>query len=223
MMRQVGRRIALFFIPLLSSWLIRLWFSTCRITIHNGTYREQAERRGKPIIGTCWHYAIIGIFSFYREMPLVLMISSSKDGDFLTRMAELLNFSVVRGSSNRKGAVAAKELIRELRKGKSAGLVADGSQGPARIAQGGALLLAAKTDATILPMLWSASSYFALNTWDKLIIPKPFARIDLFYGKPVILPETFTMAGSEEYRKDLEMNLNSIYEDAWLLHGKKFH
>lgn len=218
-----GRKIALYIIPFLASWLVRLWFATCRIRVHNQENREAAERYGKPIVGTTWHYAIMGIFAFYREVPVVLMISSSSDGDFLTRMAERLNFSVVRGSSNRKGAAAAKELIRELRRGKNAGLVADGSQGPARIAQSGSLLLAGKAGGIVLPMLWSASRYFAFKTWDRLIIPKPFSRIDLFYGAPMHIPDGIRASELGEHRQALEENLNTIYDAAWALHGRKSH
>jgi len=218
-----GRKVALAVLPAAATWLIKCWFATCRIRVHGKEHLAEAEKRGTPIIGTCWHYSVLGIFIFYKEYPLVLMVSSSKDGDFLTRIAERLGFSVVRGSSNRKGAKAAIELIRELRKGKNAGLVADGSQGPARIAQSGTLLLAAKTSGTVLPMLLSANKYYAFNTWDRLIFPKPFAQIDLFYGDPLIIPAGLKVSESEEYRLILEKKLNNLYKQAWQLHGRDCH
>ena len=84
-------------------------------------------------------------------------------------------------------------------------------------------MLAAKTGGTILPMMWSASSYFAFNTWDRLIVPKPFATIHLFYGDPILIPKDIKISDSETYRQQLEDNLNSIYSEAWQLHGKESH
>lgn len=127
------------------------------------------------------------------------------------------------GATNRRGAKAAIELIRELRSCKHCGLVADGSQGPARIAQAGPLLLAGKSGGIVLPMAYSASCYITFKTWDRLILPKPFSTIDVFYGKPFMIPNEVKAGDLEDYRPKLENSLNVLYEEAWSLHGKKEH
>jgi len=222
-MKAFPRRIALLVIPRLAAWVVRSWFATCRIREHEAQHLQRLQASATPFIGTSWHYCVLGIFTICRKLSGVLMISASDDGDYLARMAEHLGYSVVRGSSNRKGAAAAKVLIRELRRGKNCGLVADGSQGPARIAQPGSLLLAARTGGTILPFVYSASSYFTFNTWDRLILPKPFSRIEVFYGEPMTVPAGMKTADMEEYRQKLEDALNALYVRAWKEQGKEHH
>lgn len=219
----IKRRIGLFLLPLLGSWFYKIWFATIRIRSHDIEKRYEAENTGKPLIGICWHYCILAIFAIYRDYPLTLMISASKDGEYLARMVERLGFPVVRGSSNRQGAKAAREFIRELLRGNNTGLVADGSQGPARIAQEGSLFMAAKSGAVVVPMLYSASRYYSFKTWDKLILPKLFSTINVYYGDPLILPEETKAKGLKEFRLMLEENLNAIYAKAWQLYGKNEH
>jgi lysophospholipid acyltransferase (LPLAT)-like uncharacterized protein len=219
----IGRKIALAIIPFLGEMFVRLWFSTCRFREHNIEWRRQLEEEGKPIVGVSWHYCVLGVFAICRNVPLVFMISASNDGDLLSRTAERLGFSVVRGSRNRRGASAAKELIKELRRGKNGALIADGSQGPARKAQSGPVLLAARSGGSILPMLYSATRYYRFKTWDRLILPKLFSRIDIVYGKPIVVPEDVKSGNLEEYRNMVETGLNEVYREAWELQGKTSH
>ena len=151
------------------------------------------------------------------------MVSPSNDGDYLARLIERLGFSAVRGSSNRRGAKAAIELIRLLRSGKNCGIVADGSQGPARKAQAGPLLLAGKSGGVVLPMAYSASKYITFKTWDRLILPKPFSTIDVFYGKPFTIPEDVKAGNLEEYQPKLQNSLNALYSEAWRMQGREEH
>jgi lysophospholipid acyltransferase (LPLAT)-like uncharacterized protein len=219
----LGRRISLYFVPLICAPLVKIWYLTCKVRLHNIAWRKEAEQSGKPIIRTCWHYCVLGLFAVYTNNPLVIMVSASNDGDYLARLIEKLGFSAVRGSSNRRGAKAAIELIRELRSGKHCGLVADGSQGPARRAQAGPLLLAGKSGGMVLPMVYSVSSYITFKTWDRLILPKPFSTIDVVYGKPFLVPKEVKAGDLGGYRSKLENCLNALYEEAWSLHGKKGH
>lgn len=223
MKKSLGRRLNLFLLPLLVAVVVRLWYATCKVRLHNTKWCEEAEQSGSPVVRTCWHYCVLGIFAVYRRNPLVIMVSGSKDGEYLARLMEKLNFSVVRGSSNRNGAQAAKQLIRELRNGKNCGLVADGSQGPAKVAQSGPLLIAGRTGGVVLPMAYSANRYFTFNTWDRLILPKPFSTIDVYYGQPLTVPAEVKANDLEEYRDDLEKRLNTLYDSVWALQGKTSH
>ncbi len=217
------RRLALVVLPLLAAWLLKLWFFTCRKRIRNREYLQEALATKRPVLFTSWHYSILNIVLLAGKIPMTLMVSSSNDGDLLALMLQRLGFSVVRGSSHRKGMIAAKELIREMRAGKNSGVVADGSQGPAMIAQAGPLLLAAKSGRIVLPINCSASRYFTFKSWDRLILPRPFSSIDFVYGKPIYLPEGVRASSLDEYRDTLEIALNEVYREAWDLHGKEKH
>ncbi len=181
------------------------------------------DRGETNIVASFWHYSIIFIFYFVRKYSATAMVSSSRDGEYIARLAGELGFNTVRGSKNHKGVEALKGMLRAVRAGDNGAIVADGSQGPARKAQAGALLVAAKTGKPIVPMVWAASSYFTIKSWDKTAIPKPFSRIDLYFGEPMYLPRKVSADELEQYRHLLEKNLNELYSKAWSLYGKTSH
>ena len=123
-----------------------------------------------------------------RHYTATAMVSASRDGEYLARLAEKFGFATVRGSKNNKSVEGLKAMLRAVRKGSNAAIVADGSQGPPKIVQAGSILLAARTGVPIIPMVYAASSYFTINSWDRTIIPKPFSRIDFYYGEPLFVP-----------------------------------
>lgn len=203
--------------------LIRMWFSTCRVLVHDPQNFLDPHITGKPVIASFWHYSLLYFFYFMRGYRVTAMVSSSRDGEYIAGLARHFGFSTARGSRNNKGMEGLKALFRAIRKGDSCALVADGSQGPPRIAQPGAILLASRSGAPILPMLWVADRYYTVRSWDKTVIPKPFSRIDYYYGEPITVPAELKAEGLEEYRMLLEQRLNALYEKAWGQYGKASH
>jgi lysophospholipid acyltransferase (LPLAT)-like uncharacterized protein len=61
----------------------------------------------------------------------------------------------------------------------------DGPRGPLYEAKPGAVLLAAKPNAAILPFSISLDRYWQLPSWDKIQIPKPFARAVVVIGQQI--------------------------------------
>jgi len=210
-------------VPVTLALLIRLWFCTCRVRVHNLENFLDPKKTGKPVIAAFWHYSIIYFFYFVRGYPVTAMVSASRDGEYIARLAKQFGFTPVRGSRNNKGAEGLKSLIRAIRGDSNCALVADGSQGPPRIAQPGAILLASRSGAPVLPMLWSAKSYFTVRSWDRTVIPKPFTRIDYYYGEPLFVPAELKTEGIEEYRLLLEQRLNALYVEAWGQYNKGEH
>jgi hypothetical protein len=72
-------------------------------------------------------------------------------------------------------------------------------------------------------MVCAASRYFAVKSWDKTIIPKPFSRIDFYYGEPLFVPQKVKPEELEDYRLHLEQRLNELYKKAWGRYGKISH
>ncbi|OKY75949.1 MAG: hypothetical protein BM485_06340 [Desulfobulbaceae bacterium DB1] len=217
------RRFCLWAAPLLFRIVSFALFATCRVTRHGHEHFRHLIAGNKPFIVSFWHYGVIYIVHHARHVPFVAMVSASKDGEYIARILEGKGFSTVRGSRN-KGAIGAmKGLMREMRNGKTVVLVADGSQGPARKAQAGTILLASRTGAPILPVGWAASRYKSFRSWDRTAIPLPFSRVALCYGRPFFVPLELDNAGLEEYRLKLERALDDIYEKSWEEFGRKEH
>lgn len=216
-------RLSLHVVPTIFVWFVKVLFLTCRVRVHGRKYRDSLAERGVPIVGSIWHYAIIYVLYYMRKESGVAMVSASKDGEYISRIAQKVGFATVRGSRNKGGMQAMKALIRYMRQGRNAAIVADGSQGPARVAQAGPIVLASRTSAAVLPMLWSCSRYKRFGSWDGTVLPMPFSRIDFFYGEPFDVPPKIKSAEIEEYRLLLEKRLNVLYVEAWRLQAKTEH
>ena len=74
-------------------------------------------------------------------------------------------------------------MIRVVRAGKSAAFTVDGPRGPIYQVKPGAVLLAAKSGAAILPFSISLDRFWQLPSWDGIQIPKPFARAVVVIGE----------------------------------------
>ena len=210
-------------VPVVFLWLSVILFATCRIKVHGQKYWDQIEARQGPAIGSFWHYSIFFILYFMRKKNGVAMVSASRDGEFVNRIVRKMGYETVRGSRKKGGVQAIKGLIRHMREGKNAAIVADGSQGPERIVQAGCIVLASRAGAPILPMLWSCSRYKRFGSWDGTALPLPFSKIDFFYGEPLDVPPKIKSEEVEKYRMILENRLNDLYNEAWVLHGKTEH
>ncbi len=201
-------------VPRLYVGLSMLWFSSCRLHVEGNAHLQDVVKQGGGV-ATFWHYSILYMFYHLRSFPAAIMVSASKDGEYIARLAQLLGHTPVRGSAHRQGVRALKHLMREVEAGRNAGIVADGSQGPARKLQAGSILLASKSGRPILPMVWAASRYITFNSWDKTVVPLPFSRIHFQYGEPLFVPAGIKGEELEKYRLELEGRLNGIYERAW--------
>ncbi len=129
----------------------------------------------------------------------------------------------VRGSRNRQGISALKNMIEIMAEGRNAAIIADGSQGPPRKAQAGGVLLAARSGCPIMPVSWSASSYWTFRSWDRTALPKPFSRIEVLVGPPLSVPREASGAGLETYRLQMEEALEETYSEVWRRMGKNEH
>lgn len=207
-------RCSLVVIPWLVVGFIRIWFATCKIKVR-GDAPLWEHAAGDTGIAAFWHYSFLYLFYYFRKYPSAIMVSASGDGEYIARAAQLLGHVPVRGSSNRDGVKALREMIELLRQGRNSAIVADGSQGPARKAQAGCILMASKSGKPIFPLAWAANRCLVFNSWDRTVVPLPFATIVLHHGEPLPVPASLSSAQIEAYRLELEQRLNSLYDEVW--------
>lgn len=223
MSQKLRYKIGVRVIPFVVYWLMRCWFKTCRTTIHGYKGYQELLDSGEGTILSCWHYSIAFHFYTQRKDRGVAMVSASRDGEYIARLAGHYGFDTVRGSSNSQGMSALKKLLRKVKEGNNAAIVADGSQGPPLKLQAGAILLASRTGRPILPIVWSGDRYIAFDSWDRMILPKPFSRVEYFYGDPFYVPAKIGQEELEKYRIELDKILNDLYGKAWQMQGKTEH
>jgi lysophospholipid acyltransferase (LPLAT)-like uncharacterized protein len=182
------------------------------------TYRWRAEglehydaivASGKQPILAFWHGRILPAMYFFRNRGIVVMISLNFDGEWIGRTIQRFGYGVARGSTSRGGARALVQLRRELSDGRPAGFALDGPRGPARVAQAGAVFLAAAAGHPVLPFHAEADRYWTARSWDQTQVPKPFARVALVVGEPLFVPDT-REATIERYRVELQTRLAAL-------------
>jgi hypothetical protein len=198
-------------IPYLLFGVVYLWCMTLRSKNLNEEEENHFKNLTGPYILTLWHGRIFYLFYYLRRHPdYFLLISPSEDGDLLARLARLMGYSVIRGSTYKKAVSAARSLIKVLRRNQRIIIIADGSRGPRCVAQPGSVQLAGITGAPIFPMTFGTKNKVVLNSWDKFVIPLPFTRCTLSFSSPISLPPKSSEQIIEEKRLELENALNQI-------------
>ncbi len=154
-----------------------------------------------------WHqqfFAAIRPFKRYEKYQPALMISRSRDGAIIAAVARQTGWKTVRGSSSRGGKSALRSMIRHLRCANLAAHILDGPTGPIGIVKAGAIRLAHAAQATIVPFSVSADRAVYFNSWDRFMLPLPFARVTLRFGDPVRFAPTNNPDAFEQQRVRLE-------------------
>lgn len=143
--------------------------------------------------------------------PATLMVSPSKDGEFTKRAGTLLGLHIIRGSSSgrsdksKRGVSAARESMEVMKKGGCIVMTIDGPKGPREIVGIGTIKLAQQMGVPILVYGLSANAK-RLDTWDRLLWPRPFARGAVVIPEPI---QTSKSMDSEELRLRVENALRA--------------
>ena len=196
--------------PPLVALLVKVLLLSCRVIKVEGKHfeKEAMAKSGGGAIYVTWHQRMAYHFHYFGSRHVTVMISQSRDGEYAARIAKWLGFKNVRGSSTRGGRAALKELIQGIKNGEIGGMLADGPLGPARVAKKGSVVMARDTQAPLIPILWGVDRCWTLKTWDRYMIPKPFARLVYYFGEPVWVPPSAGKTDLESYRTMLEHRLN---------------
>ena len=109
-----------------------------------------------------------------------------------------------------RGARAIRELIRWVRDGWDIALTVDGPRGPRHVLKPGVLEIAKLTGCPIVPAAVSSKSYWQFRSWDKFQFPRPFTRIQVVFGDPVLVPRESTPDALESQRKQIERTLQDL-------------
>ena len=120
------------------------------------------------------------------------MISQSKDGDIIAGIAEKSGWHAVRGSSSRDGRPGPQRDGRSPERSGLAAHVVDGPRGPAGVIKAGVVSLARATGAVVVPVYATADRAWYFNSWDRFMLPKPFARVTLRFGEILDLTSGMT-------------------------------
>ncbi len=165
--------------------LLRALSFTWRVRFVNPEVTGALTDARRAFIYVLWHGNLLPLLWSHRDRQVAIIISEHADGEIVARIAMALGFRTVRGSTSRGAARALLGACREIEAGHSLAITPDGPRGPAHSVAPGAAVIAQRTGAPMVPVAASASGSWRLGSWDRFLIPKPFARITVAYGQPI--------------------------------------
>lgn len=204
----------------LGAWIIYAVVRSIAATIRY-TWDDRSGFAADQAIYCVWHNRLalcLKAYSTYarpraKTRGLAAIVSASRDGAFLTGILECFGVQPVRGSSSRRGAQALLELTSWAEQGYDLAITPDGPRGPCYVVREGTMMLAQVTGLPIIPASYSLNWQWRLKSWDRFIVPLPFARCDMIVGKPVRVPREASDAEREVLRKQLEESLRAMSRD----------
>jgi lysophospholipid acyltransferase (LPLAT)-like uncharacterized protein len=148
-----------------------------------------------------------------RRSRSVVMVSRHRDGELIAQAVERIGFTTVRGSSTQGASQAVRDLLRGF--GDRPWVVTpDGPQGPRGSVKEGLIRLAQESLRPIQPMAGAARPAHVFGSWDRFVLPWPFARVVVCFGAPLPVPLGLDDAGRAALARELEQRLLQCEEDA---------
>lgn len=162
--------------------LARLWLSTLRISF----LQHPAPSDPRPWVLCFFHGQQFALLRWPRRRKTAALVSLSRDGDIQAKALPVLGLTVRRGSSSRGGARGLASLVRLLRSGLDVAFAVDGPRGPWGAVHPGADAAARHAQGVLIPMGCACSHGLTFHrTWDRFLLPWPFARVVVVLGVPI--------------------------------------
>jgi len=210
---SLRQRIVLSLIVALGSAVIRLIGSTLRVAI---SFEEGAQTtlEQRPLIGSFWHSCIIPASYICRGLGVRVMSSYSYDGEYMGRIIQGLGYVAVKGSSSRNPVKALLGLRRALADGWTVAFTLDGPRGPRHKVKPGPVGLGRSSGVPLTTFHVGVDKAWVLSSWDRMMIPKPFSRVLIRFGKLIHVPQDANDADLVLYNDELQAALDRVNEFA---------
>ncbi len=189
--------------------------ATSKIIKFNKEIVDKLKNKFGSVIYAFWHGRQFILVYSHKFENISIMTSYSKDGELQTNILSKFGYDLVRGSHKKRGAVEATlEIIKKIENGQDVAFAVDGPHGPGFEVKPGVLFIAQKTGRPIIPVATSAKHKKILSNWDRYLIPAPFNKCVIVYGKPVEVKKEDDLQAKS---KELENALNEVMKTADML------
>ena len=205
-------RVALTITSHVIALILRLIYCTCRLTVRNAQYREDAEAQYGAVVIAFWHEVLPLAVWRYRNSGVNTLTSYSRDGDMIARVIARFGIPAMRGSSSRGGHEALQRMTYAVQQGVTVAITPDGPRGPRRELKLGPAVVSARASAPVVPIGLAVSRCWRMNSWDRMVIPKPFARIVCEYGEAIPPSDVLDRPAVDAKRLEIEQGLNAVQE-----------
>lgn len=205
------QRIVLNIIIFFGYGIIRLLGPTLRVAV---SYEDGAQEKldARPLVASFWHSCMIPATYIFRDMGIRVMSSFSYDGEYMGRIIRKFGFVAVKGSSSRNPVRALLGLRRALDEGWTVGFTLDGPRGPRHKVKPGPVALARSAGLAMTTFHAAVEKGWTLNSWDRMVIPRPFSKVLVRVGKLIAVPKDASDEDLARYTDELQATLDRVYE-----------
>ncbi len=195
---------------------IRFVYFTTFVKYRNIKRIQDYMKDGKPVILVFWHSRSILTPKFWNDVlgmrrhPIYGIFSTHRDGQLIGKLFKLLGVKNIITSSKDmvQASRVAMKSMHLLKEGKSIGFTPDGPVGPRmNFVSDSAFLFARISGAPVVPVYISAKSPKILNSWDKLLIPKPFHNVVIEVGDFLFIDKKISDEDFVNVKKNFERSM----------------
>jgi lysophospholipid acyltransferase (LPLAT)-like uncharacterized protein len=205
-MSSFSDRLVLSSAPWLAAKLVKLIYLLLKPESIGEDKPKEIWAEGRHIIFATWHDQLLLIAPGYTGGPAKALISKSKDGELIARVVSYFGLGTVRGSSNRGGRAAFRELVQLSKEPCTLGITPDGPTGPRHQLKEGVVQLARLSGRPIVPLAFACSSGHRFQSWDRFILPYPWGKAVYSYGEPLYYDENETI---EQFQSRVQEAMDS--------------
>jgi lysophospholipid acyltransferase (LPLAT)-like uncharacterized protein len=204
------QRLQLWLISHLMTGLIRTIGVSLRWQVREKQHLDSVHKQGHRAILTFWHGWIMPVTYYFRNHPVVPMVSQNFDGEWVARTLENFGLTTVRGSNSRGGLKALSEMAGCLDNHKDVAFAVDGPRGPRYQAKMGPVMLARRTGHPIVCFHVTLERSWQLKSWDRTLIPRPFSRAVARFAPPIYVPGNASKEQMAQYLARVQQTLDCL-------------
>lgn len=194
----------------LAVWFLRGLLVTLRPVYVQRHVEQRLWHADQPFLLAFWHGRSLYFIRLYRQYAFTVLVSHSRDGEFISRILRHFGIHTSRGSSHRHGSQGFLQMVQKMRQGYRGAVTPDGPRGPCYQVHPGIVALAKRTGVPILPVTYSARWKWQVRSWDRFVIPLPFSRVVVLYGEPIEVPPTASATTLQAKRQEVEVSLQRL-------------
>ncbi len=209
------------------TWLlvkvVSLLYWTCRkrSRMEAAQISPYADTGDARYLYSIWHDQLTSAIFMYQPLHMSGLVSQHRDGSYVSDTMEMCGVLPVRGSTNRGGSRALRELL-DLARDCHVAITPDGPRGPRRKVSEGIVFLASHSGRSIVPIAFGCNRCWRFKgSWTDLMIPKPFSILHGIAGRPLSIPSNLSREQLAQHTAILQDEMDRLQRDAELLAAGK--
>jgi lysophospholipid acyltransferase (LPLAT)-like uncharacterized protein len=196
---------------LIGSMTVKAWFTSLSPRFSMDDPAVNPTHNSRPTLYLFWHEMMLVPAVYWAKTRIPVLVSQHRDGELIAQIVRMFGGQAVRGSTNRQGAAALRQMLRRAKNGHLA-ITPDGPRGPRRHAHIGPLFLASRAGMQIVPVGFAFSHCWRVKSWDRMALPKPFGIVQTVVGSAIDVPAGLTKDQLEPYREVVQASLDDVQD-----------